>query len=235
MFSKRLFNVSPSLYPPSIRTICGISRTSLTRSISTSSRQINSINHANRGKKHTDAVLYLSSVLISIVGLTYAAVPLYRMICQATGLGGTVKLSQEPTSEQDRMKMQPQRQSRRIKISFNADTSATMKWKFQPQQPVVYVHPGETSLVFYTASNPTQEDIIGISTYNVVPLKAGQYFNKIQCFCFEEQKLKAGESIDMPVFFFIDPEFDKDPLMDDVREVTLSYTFFNAKQPAAVD
>ena len=172
-------------------------------------------------------MLYLSSVLISLIGLTYAAVPLYRMLCQATGLAGTVKTDLDVV---DKDKMRPQRDRPRIKISFNADTSASMKWRFQPQQPAVYVHPGETSLVFYTAHNPTADDIIGISTYNVVPLKAGAYFNKIQCFCFEEQKLKAEESIDMPVFFFIDPEFDNDPLMDDVHEITLSYTFFNVRQ-----
>jgi cytochrome c oxidase assembly protein subunit 11 len=104
-----------------------------------------------------------------------------------------------------------------------------MKWNFRPQQSHVYVYPGETALVFYTAQNPTDRDIIGISTYNVVPMKTGSYFNKIQCFCFEEQKLKAGEHIDMPVFFFIDPEFLDDPQMQDVSEITLSYTFFQAK------
>lgn len=82
--------------------------------------------------------------------------------------------------------------------------------------------------MFYSATNPSDTDIVGISTYNILPLKAGAYFNKIQCFCFEEQKLKAGEQVDMPVFFFLDPEMATDPQMADVREVTLSYTFFKA-------
>ena len=89
---------------------------------------------------------------------------------------------------------------------------------------------GETALVFYTAENPTQQDIIGISSYNIVPMKAGAYFNKIQCFCFEEQLLRAGEQVDMPVFFYLDPSIAEDPLMADVREITLSYTFFPATQ-----
>lgn len=104
-----------------------------------------------------------------------------------------------------------------------------MQWKFKPLQKGVTLVPGETALIFYQATNPTNHDIIGMSTYNVVPVKCGAYFNKIQCFCFEEQKLKAGETVDMPVFFFIDPAFADDPLMYDVTEITLSYTFFNAK------
>jgi cytochrome c oxidase assembly protein subunit 11 len=178
----------------------------------------------------TSAMLYTGSIFIVVVGLTYAAVPLYRMFCQATGLGGTVRTDRSLISAE---KMTPNRTGRRIRISFNADTATSMQWKFAPQQSEVFVYPGETALAFYTAENTTDQDIIGISTYNVCPYKSGAYFNKIQCFCFEEQKLKAGERVDMPIFFFIDPEFDQDPMMDDIREITLSYTFFNARQGVA--
>lgn len=92
------------------------------------------------------------------------------------------------------------------------------------------VKPGETALAFYTARNPTDTPVTGISTYNVIPFEAGQYFNKIQCFCFEEQQLNPHEQVDMPVFFYIDPEFIEDPKMEFVNELTLSYTFFEAKE-----
>jgi len=91
------------------------------------------------------------------------------------------------------------------------------------------VSPGETALAFYTACNPTDAPVTGISTYNVIPFEAGQYFNKIQCFCFEEQLLNPHEQVDMPVFFYIDPEFAEDPKMETVDTLTLSYTFFEAK------
>lgn len=135
-----------------------------------------------------------------------------------------------------------------LKITFNADLSASMMWNFKPQQHEIRVVPGETALAFYTAKNPTDKPVIGISTYNVIPFEAGQYFNKIQCFCFEEQMLNPHEEVrsffyiikslvnstfllqvDMPVFFYIDPEFVDDPKMEFVDEITLSYTFFEAK------
>lgn len=116
-----------------------------------------------------------------------------------------------------------------ISVKFNADLAASMRWNFKPQQYEIKVAPGETALAFYTAKNPTDQPVIGISTYNVIPFEAGQYFNKIQCFCFEEQMLNPHEEVDMPVFFFIDPEFAEDPKMEFVDEITLSYTFFEAK------
>lgn len=123
----------------------------------------------------------------------------------------------------------PKDNHRRIKVKFNADTSTSLQWSFLPQQRQVSVLPGETALAFYTAKNKSKDDVIGIATYNVAPSKVAPHFNKIQCFCFEEQKLTAGESVDMPIFFFIDPEFANDPDMADVDTVTLSYTFFKAR------
>ncbi|XP_076061152.1 cytochrome c oxidase copper chaperone COX11 isoform X2 [Oratosquilla oratoria] len=119
---------------------------------------------------------------------------------------------------------------REIKIRFNADTAASMTWNFRPQQSEIKVLPGETALAFYTAKNPTNHPVIGISTYNVVPFDAGLYFNKIQCFCFEEQILNPHEEVHMPVFFYIDPEFVDDPKMEGVHTITLSYTFFEARE-----
>ena len=119
--------------------------------------------------------------------------------------------------------------SRPIRILFNADTAATMQWNFRPQQSEVHVYPGETALAFYTAKNPTDKPIDGISTYNVVPFNAGPYFNKIQCFCFEEQRLNPHEEVDMPVFFYIDPDIVDDPNLENLETITLSYTFFQSK------
>ncbi|CAI8018906.1 Cytochrome c oxidase assembly protein COX11, mitochondrial [Geodia barretti] len=119
-------------------------------------------------------------------------------------------------------------------IRFNADTSAGMRWQFKPQQKDITIVPGETALAFYSAKNPTDRPVTGISTYNVVPFEAGQYFNKIQCFCFEEQILNPNEQVDMPVFFYIDPEFSEDPAMARVTTITLSYTFFEAKEGESI-
>ncbi|KAK9811383.1 hypothetical protein WJX72_002970 [[Myrmecia] bisecta] len=167
-----------------------------------------------------------------MIGLTYASVPLYRMFCQATGFGGTVqqgKTVEEKLREREQnhdAALEKAAAEREITVSFNADVSDGMPWKFVPTQRSVSLRPGQSTLAFYTAHNLSDKAITGVSTYNVAPQQAGVYFNKIQCFCFEEQKLRPGEKIDMPVFFYVDPEFATDPRMKDVRHLTLSYTFF---------
>ncbi|KAF9576047.1 Cytochrome c oxidase assembly protein cox11, mitochondrial [Mortierella alpina] len=176
--------------------------------------------------KNTDMLYYTASILMGTLGLSYAAVPLYRMFCAATGLGGAPRVGETKFAPE---RLVPQNNHRRIKVKFNADTSTSLQWSFQPQQRQVHVLPGETALAFYTAKNKSSEDVIGIATYNVTPSKVAPHFNKIQCFCFEEQKLIAGEQVDMPIFFFLDPEFANDPDMADVDTVVLSYTFFKAR------
>ena len=122
---------------------------------------------------------------------------------------------------------------RPIRIRFDCNVNDDLPWRFRPCQRTMTVVPGQSVLAFYTVTNPTEHDVIGVSTYNVVPFKAGPHFNKVQCFCFEEQKLRAGESIDMPVFFYVDKEFATDPNMRDVRELVLSYTFYRVEQEGA--
>lgn len=117
--------------------------------------------------------------------------------------------------------------AKRIRVTFNGSVSDVLPWSFTPQQREVRVVPGETALAFYTATNNSSEDIIGVATYSVTPGQSAQYFSKIQCFCFEEQRLSAGETVDMPVFFYIDPEFANDPTMRQIEQLTLSYTFFS--------
>ncbi|KAL0964876.1 hypothetical protein UPYG_G00330290 [Umbra pygmaea] len=177
-------------------------------------------------KRNKTVLMYIAAAGVGMIGMSYAAVPLYRLYCQASGLGGTA-VSGHNAEQVETMKPV---KDRVIKITFNADTHASMQWNFRPQQSEIYVVPGETALAFYRAKNPTDKPVIGISTYNVVPFEAGQYFNKIQCFCFEEQRLNPKEEVDMPVFFYIDPEFDEDPRMARVDTITLSYTFFEAKE-----
>ncbi|CAL8284224.1 unnamed protein product [Merluccius merluccius] len=176
--------------------------------------------------KNKTALTYIAAAGVGMIGLSYASVPLYRLYCQASGLGGTAVSGHDA----DQVETMTPVKDRVIKITFNADTHASMQWNFRPQQSEIFVVPGETALAFYRARNPTDKPVIGISTYNVVPFDAGQYFNKIQCFCFEEQRLNPKEEVDMPVFFYIDPEFDEDPRMARVDTITLSYTFFEAKE-----
>ncbi|XP_011671825.2 cytochrome c oxidase assembly protein COX11, mitochondrial [Strongylocentrotus purpuratus] len=177
-------------------------------------------------ERNKSVMLYVVAGAVLVVGFSYAAVPLYTVFCQATGLGGQATAGHDTEKVET---MAPVR-GRELVIRFNADTAASMRWNFRPQQSEVKLVPGETALAFYSAMNPTDKPIVGISTYNVVPFDAGQYFNKIQCFCFEEQRLNPHEQVDMPVFFYIDPDFDEDPKMAKVNNITLSYTFFESKE-----
>lgn len=118
----------------------------------------------------------------------------------------------------------------KIRVTFNADASDELPWSFDRSQEEIYVIPGETALAFFTATNKSKKDIIGIATYNVAPDRIAPYFSKVECFCFEEQKLLAGEQVDLPVFFFIDNDYLDDPNVKDVKDVVLSYTFFAARR-----
>ncbi|XP_009780090.1 cytochrome c oxidase assembly protein COX11, mitochondrial isoform X1 [Nicotiana sylvestris] len=177
-------------------------------------------------KKSKKMLFYLTGLVFAMVGASYAAVPLYRRFCQATGYGGTVQRRESVEEKIARHAKDGRATSREIAVQFNADVADGMPWKFIPTQREVRVKPGESALAFYTAENRSSTPITGVSTYNVTPMKAAVYFNKIQCFCFEEQKLLPGEQIDMPVFFYIDPEFETDPKMDGINNIILSYTFF---------
>ncbi|XP_019182740.1 PREDICTED: cytochrome c oxidase assembly protein COX11, mitochondrial [Ipomoea nil] len=177
-------------------------------------------------KKSKKMLLYLTGLVFAMVGCSYAAVPLYRRFCQATGYGGTVQRKESVEEKIARHAIDGTVSTREIVVQFNADVADGMPWKFIPTQREVRVKPGESALAFYTAENRSSTPITGVSTYNVTPMKAAVYFNKIQCFCFEEQRLLPGEQIDMPVFFYIDPEFETDPKMDGINNIILSYTFF---------
>ena len=151
-----------------------------------------------------------------------------QQICQQTGWSGQ-PVKTHDSSGDPAMRLKPVEDHRRLRITFNGSVSDVLPWRFTPQQREVRVLPGETALAFYTATNKSDADIIGVATYSVTPAQVAPYFSKIQCFCFEEQRLNKGETVDMPVFFFIDPEFVKDPQMKGIDTITLSYTFFKAR------
>lgn len=188
-------------------------------------------------QKNTNQLYYSISVAFVTLALSYAAVPLYKTICQQTGWGGqpiqsAVHGGTDGSEESIASKLTPVTSSRRLRITFAGSTSDILPWKFTPQQREVRVLPGETALAFYTATNLSkEEDIIGVATYSVTPSQVAPYFSKIQCFCFEEQRLNRGETVDMPVFFYIDPEFLKDPYMKGIDTITLNYTFFSEYHP----
>ncbi|CAI9110294.1 OLC1v1010293C1 [Oldenlandia corymbosa var. corymbosa] len=181
-------------------------------------------------QKSRKMLIYLTGLVFAMVGMSYAAVPLYRRFCQATGYGGTIQRRESVEEKIARHAKDGTVTKREVVVQFNADVADGMPWKFTPTQREVRVKPGESALAFYTAENRSSTPITGVSTYNVTPMKAAVYFNKIQCFCFEEQRLLPGEQIDMPVFFYIDPEFETDPRMDGINNLILSYTFFKVSE-----
>ncbi|NGO55162.1 cytochrome c oxidase assembly protein [Mesorhizobium camelthorni] len=168
------------------------------------------------GKRKRRTAAALAGLALAMVGLSFAAVPLYRLFCQVTGYGGTTQVAEAA----------PTPSERRVAVRFDANVAAGMPWAFEAPKPVELAL-GESGLVAYKARNPTSRPILGTATYNVVPAKAGVYFNKVQCFCFTEQLLMPGEEKEFPVTFFVDPAIEGDPDLKGVTTITLSYTFFD--------
>ena len=176
----------------------------------------------NRSMKRT--AIACSAIVIGMVGAAYAAVPLYELFCKVTGFGGTPRVaSAEAARQTDRV----------ITVRFDANVAPGLNWKFGPEQSQVDVRLGETKTVFYKLKNRGDQPAVGMATYNVTPNQAGNSFAKLQCFCFNEMVLQPGEEIDVPVVFFVDPALADDPDMGrTISKITLSYTFFPAKQKA---
>ncbi len=159
---------------------------------------------------------------LAMLGLAFASVPLYRIFCQVTGFGGT-------TMTADRA---PGAVAGEIGVRFDANISPALPWKFEPEQATVRIQPGARTIVSYRATNLTARPTTGTASFNVSPAQAGQYFSKIECFCFTEQTLRPGQSVSMPVVFFVDPKLRTDPATRDIDEITLSYTFYPVENPA---
>ena len=179
-----------------------------------------------RNRRSTLTAVVLFGVVAGMTGLAFASVPLYQLFCQVTGFGGTpqVGLSEENG---------PVVSDRRITVRFDANVSPSLPWRFKPEQREVNVKIGESSLAVYEAANLGERPITGHATFNVTPYKAAQYFVKVACFCFDDQTLEAGQRVDMPVSFYVDPEILNDVNTRDVKTITLSYTFFRSEQDEA--
>ena len=176
-------------------------------------------------RKNRRVATIFGVVFVAMLGLAYASVPLYSMFCKATGFGGTTQRAEvAPKTATDKF----------ITVRFDANTAGSLGWNFHPVQSVMKVKVGEQNMAHYSATNTTGQVTTGSAVYNVSPPEAGAFFDKIQCFCFTKQTLKAGESVDLPVVFFVDPAILDDPDAKAISEITLSYTFFPADKPKAV-
>ena len=171
-----------------------------------------------QGAGNRRILVILAVVVAVMVGLAYASVPLYQLFCQVTGYGGTTQISGDAAVE-----ILPDHP---VRVRFDANTNPALNWRFEAVDAPVTLNPGEEVVINYRATNLGDTASAGTSTYNVTPVKAGPHFMKIDCFCFIEQTLQPGESVLMPVRFYIDPDIASEPGTADIDEIILSYTFF---------
>lgn len=164
---------------------------------------------------------------LAMLGLGYASVPLYRMFCQATGFNGTTQRATAAQAAAVKATARP------ITIRFDGNVTKGMPWLFRPEQVTQDGHIGERKMAFFIAKNISNRPIVGRAIFNVTPEQTGAYFHKIQCFCFNEQRLEPGEEVRMPVIYYVDPDMLNDPNAKDVPEITLSYTFMEAADSTA--
>lgn len=167
-------------------------------------------------RRHAPVVLASLAAIAAMVGLVAVSVPLYDLFCRVTGYGGTTRVADHAAPATDRP----------ITVRFDASKAKDLPWRFKPAQTHVDTRLGEQVLTFYTATNTSDQAVVGTATFNVTPAKAGRYFNKVECFCFTEQRLEPGQSVDMPVTFFVDPALAEDETTREITTITLSYTFF---------
>ena len=173
-------------------------------------------------KRHGAVVAVCALMVLSMAGLSFAAVPLYRLYCQVTGYQGTTQKAEKASDVVlDRV----------VKVHFDANTAAELPWTFEPMQSSLEVKVGENTLAFYKATNNSDKPTTGTAVFNVTPDSVGPHFNKVQCFCFTEQRLEPGQSIEMAVSFFVDPAFATDEETKNLSELTLSYAFYPVAEP----
>lgn len=176
---------------------------------------------ANLAAKQRRTAMYAGAFALFMLGMAFASVPLYRIFCQVTGFGGT---PQRAVAKSEKVL------DRTIVVRFDSNVAHGLNWKFKPVQRKMTVKIGENALAFYRATNTSDKPITGTASFNVAPEAAGQHFVKIACFCFTEQTLKPGESVEMPVTFYVDPGLVDDPAASRISEITLSYTFYPASK-----
>ena len=172
--------------------------------------------------RNSRTAMRMALLALAMLGLAFASVPLYRAFCQLTGFDGTpLRAAKAPGAV-----------AGEIGVRFDANINADLPWKFEPEQETVHIAPGARTQIFYKATNLTARTTTGQAVFNVSPEIAGPYFSKIECFCFTEQTLKPGQSVDMPVVFFVDPKIREDKDTKDIDEITLSYTFYPVESAA---
>jgi cytochrome c oxidase assembly protein subunit 11 len=176
-----------------------------------------------RRRKNLRVIAPCLVVIAIMLGLVAYSPQLYRLLCGATGLGGTTQRANVDTVAVSR---------RTVTVQFDSNVAPGLPWRFEPEQRAVAVHLGEQKLVYFAAENTSDQPIVGHATFNVTPLQTGIYCNKIQCFCFIEERLDPHQRVDMPVVFFVDPALDKDPELRSIDTITLAYTFFRSANPA---
>ncbi len=174
-------------------------------------------------QKNTRTAMIMAVIVAAMVGLAFASVPLYKMFCELTGFAGTPQ----------RAERAPGAIAGEVGVRFDANVHPGLPWQFEPEQTTVRIKPGAQTKVFYLAQNLSARPITGQAVFNVSPDQVGKYFKKVECFCFTEQTLKAGQKVDMPVIFFVDPAIKKDPDTKDIDEITLSYTFYPVETGAS--
>jgi cytochrome c oxidase assembly protein subunit 11 len=184
------------------------------------------MNSAALPNRNLKTALMAGGLAVSMVGLGFAAVPLYRIFCETTGFGGTTMRVSEAQAATIQTTDAP------ITIRFDANHRSDLPWEFHPEQTTDKISVGARDMQIFIAKNLSSEEVTGTATFNVVPELAGKYFNKIQCFCFTEQTLKPGEQVRMPVLYYVDPKILTDPDTKDIQEITLSYTFYPVDQKA---
>lgn len=172
-------------------------------------------------KKNAKTARIVFLVVCAMVGLAYASVPLYNIFCRVTGWGGTTQVADALPAPEEVI-------DRDITVRFDANTARDLFWDFEPEVTSITVKLGERGLTNYIAKNRSDKPLAGTAVFNVTPLKAGKYFHKIQCFCFDEQILQPSQEVDMPVLFYVDPKMHDDENLEDVKVITLSYSFFKS-------
>ena len=183
-------------------------------------------NQNNLKAQNKKVIFIITFVGMLMISLSYAAVPLYDIFCRVTGFGGTTQIASSAPGSTGHPN---------INIRFESNITDSLNWDFYSKTKIVKIPMGEEKTIYYFAKNLSDEPIVGTATFNVTPAKAGQYFMKIDCFCFVEQLLNPGESMNMPVTFFIDPDLYKDENVQEVNEITLSYTFMKSMDQSKVE
>jgi len=180
------------------------------------------------GRRNRRVAVALATTAVAMVGAAYAAVPLYAAFCKATGYGGTTQVARVAPAV---------RGARTLSVSFDANVAPGLDWTFEPETPTITLRTGATATVYFRVHNRSAHETAAVAVFNVTPEASGAWFDKVSCFCFSEQHLGRGETVELPVVFFLDPRLEQDQTMNDVAAITLSYTLFaanDATRPVAL-